>query len=80
MCVTSMITDHYMQQWPTPVQFPHFEWPNYQELMRKARLYDETMQQPDCPSDAKTAWALELERVMRERYGLTPLPRAAGPT
>lgn len=74
MCVTSMITQHYMQQFPQPLTFPVFEWPNYQELLRKAKLYDEMTGQKDCPDDAKTQWALELERVLKDRYGLTPEP------
>jgi len=72
MCVTSMVTDHYMLQYPTPLSFPAFKWPDYQELIRKARLYDEMMKQPDCPSPVKDQWAQELERIMREKYGLVP--------
>lgn len=73
MCVTSMISGHFQQQWPVPIDFPPFQWPTYQELMRKAKLYDEMTQQRDCQDDEKTKWAKELERVMKERYGLSPL-------
>lgn len=72
MCVTSMITDHYMQNYPAPMNFPTWQWPTYQELMDKARKYDEMMAQKACPDPSKIQWQQELERVMKERYGLTP--------
>lgn len=72
MCAVSMVSQHYQMHYPVPTTFPDWQWPHYQELMRKAKLYDEMMKQPDCQDDAKAAWAKELERVMKERYGLTP--------
>lgn len=72
MCSVSMVTDHFMQQWPLPQQFPPFRWPDYQELLRKAAEYDRLTGQPDCPAPDKVQWQQELERIMRERYGLNP--------
>lgn len=73
MCTVSMITDHYMQRWPQPNNFPPSHYPDYWELLRKARLYDEMTKQPDCPAHDKVEWQRELERVMREKYGLEPV-------
>lgn len=75
MCTVSMITGHYQGLYPQPQQFPIYDYSNYQELLRKARLYDEMMKQPDCPDPAKEAWHRRLEDYMRERYGLEPVKR-----
>lgn len=72
MCTVSMISGHYMGMYPAPQQFPPEQYPNYAELVRKARLYDEMMKQPDCPDPAKDAWHKDLERLMKEKYGLEP--------
>jgi hypothetical protein len=72
MCAVSMITGHYQGMYPDPYRFPPQEYPNYAELVRKARLYDEMMRQKDCPAPAKDAWHKELEGLMREKYGLEP--------
>lgn len=72
MCTVSMITGHYMPQFPDPRLFPPTIYPDYAELVRKARAYDELMKQPDCPDPAKEQWHAELERFMREKYGLAP--------
>jgi len=72
MCTYSMVSGHYQGLWPNPADFPPLHYPNFQELIRKARLYDEMNQQRDCPDPAKVKWQDELERVMRERYGLEP--------
>lgn len=74
MCTVSMITGHYQGLFPQPQQFPPLEYPNYQELLRKARLYDEMMAQKDCPDPKKEAWHADLEKLMREKYGLEPKP------
>ena len=72
MCAVSMITGHYRDLYPNIQQFPAPEFPNYAELVRKARLYDEIMRQPDCPDPKKDAWHKDLEQLMREKYGLHP--------
>ena len=72
MCASSMITDHFMQHYPVPHTFPTYQWPTYTELLEKARKYDEMMKQPDCPEPSKVQWHQELERVMKERFGLEP--------
>lgn len=74
MCAVSMISGHYRDLYPSPQQFPAFEYPNYQELIRKARLYDEMMKQPDCPDPNKAEWQRALELFMREKYGMEPKP------
>lgn len=72
MCSVSMITGHFREQWPQYERFPPQQYPRYQELLRKAKLYDEMMKQPDCPDPAKQEWNERLEKFMRERYGLEP--------
>jgi len=81
MCVVSMVTGHFRTKWPLypgydvePVKLPTIlEYEDYQELLRKARLYDEMMKQPDCPDPEKERWMAELERRMAEKYDLKPL-------
>lgn len=65
MCAVSMITGHYQQQYPRYQDFPSFEWPNYAELVRKAKLYDELTGQKDCPDPLKQAWHDQLEALYR---------------
>jgi hypothetical protein len=72
MCVVSMISDHYMQRWPQPAQFPPQLFPDYSELLRKAAEYDRIMSQPECPAPEKVTWQQELEKIMREQYGIVP--------
>lgn len=72
MCTVSMITGHYQGQFPNIQHFPPTHYPNYSELVRKAKLYDEMMKQPDCPDPAKDAWHKALEAYMRDKYGLEP--------
>jgi len=74
MCTVSMITGHYQGLWPNPQTFPQSDYENYQELLRKAKLYDEIMKQKDCPDPAKEAWHAALEKIMREKYGIEPKP------
>lgn len=47
-------------------------WDEYQELLRKAKVYDEMMKQADCPDPAKEALMKEIERKLVEKYGLHP--------
>jgi hypothetical protein len=72
-----MISGHYQGLFPQVQQFPPSEYPNYQELLRKARLYDEMMKQPDCPAPEKVEWEQKLEKYMREKYGLEPSTKGA---
>lgn len=72
MCVVSMITDHYHDRYPKWERFPPSDYPDYQELLRKARLYDEMMKQKDCPSREKEEWQKKLEEFMKKQYGLEP--------
>lgn len=82
MCVTSMVSDFYMQKWPQP-SWPHIfpptlpqtvpaEWYDYQELLRKAREYDKLTGQPDCPDPIKVKWQKEFEEFMSQRPGFQP--------
>lgn len=72
MCTVSMISGHYQGLYPQPQQFPPLEYPNYRELLRKARLYDQMTKQADCPDPKKVEWQQALEQYMREKYGLEP--------
>lgn len=72
MCVVSMISDHYHKQYPDHTTFPTVFYPDYAELIRKARLYDELMAQKDCPDPQKALWQKDLEEWMRKQYGLEP--------
>jgi hypothetical protein len=43
-----MVSDHYREKYPQPVQWNWPTWQEYQELKRKAAEYDRIMKQPDC--------------------------------
>lgn len=72
MCSVSMVVGHFKQEYPKVEVFPSALYPDYAELVRKARLYDEMMNQKDCPDPAKEAWHQELVEFMRKEYGLEP--------
>ena len=72
MCTVSMISGHYQGLYPRQDHFPPMEYTNYQELLRKARLYDEMTGQKDCPDPAKAEWEKRLEKFMQDKYGLSP--------
>lgn len=72
MCTYSMISGHYRELYPQPYTFPSQQYPGYQELLRKARLYDEMMNQKDCPDPEKAEWEKQLEKFMRDKYGMEP--------
>ncbi len=59
MCSVSVISDYGrnipIQQWTPPA------WSEYQELLEKARKFDEIAAQPDCVDPAKEAWMREVE-------------------
>lgn len=82
MCVVSMVTGHYRDLYPAPHQFPPFEWPNYAELVRKARAYDEMTGQKDCPDPLKDAWNKQVEAFFNNpKYtGAQQLPTSLGNT
>lgn len=72
-----MVSGHYQGQWPGLAQWqqvPPSEYKNYQELVRKAKLYDEMMKQPDCPDPKKEAWMAEFAKFMEDKYKLEPKP------
>lgn len=89
MCVVSMVHGHFqtplipVPHWPPLV--PHIptapahpewtleRWHEYQELLRKARQYDERTGQFDCPDPAKEVRYQEIQKMIEERYGLQPV-------
>lgn len=77
MCVVSMIHDYHRERWPDPIEWDPTKWLGYQELLEKARKYDELMKQPDCPDPEKEKWAKELEEHMVQKYGLKPKKKAS---
>jgi hypothetical protein len=72
MCMVSAVTGWGQTSFPNPLDFPHPLYPNYRELVEKARKYDELMKQQDCPNPEKDAWQKQLEQIMEEKYGLKP--------
>lgn len=60
MCSVSAMYDYGrnipLQQWTTP------GYVEYQELLEKARQFDEIMAQPDCHDDEKGTWMAEVEK------------------
>jgi hypothetical protein len=72
-----MISGHFQGTYPDLRTFPPVIYPDYSELIRKARLYDEIMKQPDCQDPAKEKWHAELEKFMADKYGLKPSGAAA---
>lgn len=72
MCAVSAISDVYMHQWPNWQQFPPIHYPLYTEILEKARKYDEMTKQPDCPDPKKLEWQRQLEKYMRDTYGMEP--------
>ncbi len=64
MCSVSAVFDYGknvpLQQWTLP------GWVEYQELLEKARKFDEIMAQPDCHDPAKAAWMREVEKRLKE--------------
>lgn len=70
MCAFSMVVGHHQQLWPRPEDFPVQRHNELAELLRKARLYDEMMKQPDCPDPAKEQWLKDLDRYLADTYGL----------
>lgn len=75
MCVVSMVSDHYKRMWPSPLEWQQVNNPdysNYQELLRKARLYDELTKQQDCPAPDKVEWQEKIDKYMKDKFGLVP--------
>jgi len=75
MCTYSMVVGHFHDRFPQFQQFPPALYPDFSELVRKARLYDEMMKQRDCPDPVKEEWQKKLEQFMREKYGMEPSPK-----
>ena len=73
MCVVSAVMGWGQKTYPNPVTFPLISYPAYQELIEKARKYDELTGQKYCPDPAKEQWHKELEQFMLDKYGLKPL-------
>lgn len=72
MCTVSMISGHYYDRFPEYTTFPPAIYPDYQELLRKAQLYDGLTGQKDCSDPTKAEWEKRLEKFMQEKYGLNP--------
>lgn len=86
MCVVSMVHDHFQRPWLpspavpeplpwTPTSYPEWtleRWNEYQELLKKAKKYDERTGQPDCPDPEKEKRFLEIQKMIEDRYGLQP--------
>lgn len=67
MCAVSMVMDHGLSQWQNTSTLPNEYqikfWKQWQELVEKARKYDEMTAQPNC-EDPKKA---EFEKKVLER-------------
>lgn len=80
MCVVSFIGDHYGQKWneePYKVIFNNWrfvtkeefdklykEVQEMKELLRKAKIYDENNNEPDCEIDEKIAKLREIAKLV----------------
>ncbi len=73
MCVTSMVTDHYQQKYPQPQQWTWPIYHDYEELKRKAALYDELMKQPDCQKPEITEFEERIKDFLEKHYGIIPI-------
>lgn len=64
MCAVSAMYDYGknipFQTWTGP------GYKEYQELLEKARKFDEIMAQPDCHDDMKGRWMLGVEKRLKE--------------
>ena len=65
MCAYSMVADHYRQR--TVDEWDFTKWQDYQELVRKAKKYDEMTGQKECQLDEKIEWERTIEKVLREK-------------
>lgn len=67
MCTVSAMYDYGrnipLKQWTKP------GWTEYQELLEKARKFDEIMAQPDCHDPLKTAWIKDVEKRLKKLEG-----------
>ena len=64
MCTYCAIVGEGMRQWPQPQVFPVQYWPDYNELVEKARKYDELTGNKDCEGADKLKWFKELSKRM----------------
>lgn len=62
MCAVSFVSEHYFQKYTKPYDWTWPTWSEYQELKRKAELYDKMTGQADCikPEFIKKEQAVEL--------------------
>lgn len=71
MCMVSAITGWGQQQWPYTLpetKLPDIkEWIGFQEIVEKARKWDEANKQPDCVDPAKEKWLKELDALIKRR-------------
>ncbi len=71
MCVVSMVSDHYREKYPQPVQWNWPTWQEYQELKRKAAEYDRIMKQPHCEKGDLEEFERKIEKHLNpNRYFL----------
>lgn len=78
MCVVSMVTDHYMQQWPTPSHMSPSIYRDIEELIRKAKDYDRIHNQPECPAPDKQKWLEDFWASKLPPINLTNMPSVFG--
>ena len=73
MCVVSMVSDYYQQQYPKPEQWNKPLFHDYLELKRKAELYDQLTKQPDCQKPELVLFEQQIKDFLEKTYGLTPI-------
>ena len=47
-------------------QWDYESWKQFQELLRKAEVFDQLMKQKDCHDEKKAEWYKKLEELMKE--------------
>lgn len=63
MCVYSMVLD-YGQRIPDQ-QWDLRKWAEFQEIVNKAKKWDELMQQPNCEDPKKVEWEKRIEERLK---------------
>lgn len=76
MCVVSNIIGAGQQIWPSPNTYTPWyaqppgptpeQWAAFQELVEKARKFDELAGQPDCEDPQKTEWMRQIEERLAQ--------------
>lgn len=87
MCAVSAITDHFRDRWPVPIDYwtqpampsivPSIhitleQYHEYQALKKKMEQYDSATGQPHCEKPEVTDWEKSLEKVLKEKYNISP--------